>query len=367
MMTIELQIESGGYPVYLGRNLLGDASLWRRHLGSGKILVVSNEVVAPLYLETVTQALSGLAYEVHVIPDGEPAKTVDTWFGIIDKLVTMEARRDACIIALGGGVVGDIAGFAAACYMRGVRFVQVPTTLLAQVDASVGGKTGINHSQGKNLVGAFHQPTAVLIDSDTLATLPEREFKAGLAEVVKYGAIRDPGFFAWLEEHAPAIDRRDREAVEQLIHRSVVNKAEIVAQDEKETGVRALLNFGHSFGHALETETAYRTFLHGEAVAIGMVIAATLSEARGLCSPGAAARLSALLCRFGLPVALPASTSRTQLMKALQLDKKAVASGLRLVLLEAIGQATIDTESSYDEIVAAIHECQGSDPQTDRE
>ena len=358
MRTIDLQIESGGYPVYLGQGLLSDASLWTRHLGSGKILVVSNEVVAPLYLETVTGALGGRAHEVHVIPDGEPAKTVDTWYGIIDKLVAMEARRDACIIALGGGVVGDITGFAAACYMRGVRFVQVPTTLLAQVDASVGGKTGFNHAQGKNLVGAFHQPTAVLIDSDTLATLPEREFNAGLAEVVKYGAIRDAGFFAWLEEHTQAIQRRDREAVEQLIHRSVVNKAEIVAQDEKETGVRALLNFGHSFGHALETETAYRTFLHGEAVAIGMVIAATLSEARRLCPPGAAARLSALLRRFGLPVELPASTSGGQLMKALQLDKKAVASGLRLVLLDAIGQAMIDTESSYDEIVAAINECQ---------
>jgi 3-dehydroquinate synthase len=227
---------------------------------------------------------------------------VDTWYGIIDTLIGMQARRDATLVALGGGVIGDVTGFAAACYMRGVRFLQAPTTLLAQVDASVGGKTGINHVRGKNLVGAFHQPAAVVVDSATLDTLAAREFNAGLAEVVKYGAIRDEPFFGWMEERADAVSARDSAALDYLIRRSVENKAEIVALDEKEAGVRALLNFGHSFGHALESVTAYQRFLHGEAVAIGMAVAARLSEARSLCKGGLADRLTALLQRLGLPV-----------------------------------------------------------------
>ena len=356
MNTINVELASNSYPVYLGHGLLTEQSLWDKHLGPGKTLIVSNDVVAPLYLDALKSALGARDPEVHIIPDGEPFKTTETWYGIIDKLVGMQARRDVNIIALGGGVVGDITGFAAACYMRGVRFLQAPTTLLAQVDASVGGKTGINHEKGKNLVGAFHQPAAVVIDSATLATLADREFNAGLAEVVKYGAICDSQFFAWLEEHAGDINKRDVEALDYLIYRSVKNKAEIVAEDEKEAGIRALLNFGHSFGHALEAETRYSEFLHGEAVAIGMVTATLLSESKGLCDTGTTERVSALLTRFALPVTIPAGISINGLFDALELDKKAIASGLRLILLNAIGNAVVNSNSSQDEIITAMEQ-----------
>jgi len=362
MKTVNVALAANAYPVYIGRGILGARSLWQQHLGTGKVLVVSNETVAPLYFDTLHFALEGRHVELHVIPDGEQYKTVDTWYSIIDRLVRIQARRDASVIALGGGVVGDITGFAAASYMRGIRFLQAPTTLLAQVDASVGGKTGINHAQGKNLVGAFHQPAAVVIDVDTLSTLPDREFAAGLSEVVKYGAIRDCEFFDWLERETGPVRTRDRDALEYLIHRSVLNKAQIVAEDEKESGVRALLNFGHTFGHALESETAYRRFLHGEAVAIGMVIAAGLSESRGLCAPGAANRLAALLRQYDLPVKVPADISVGALTGALELDKKALASGLRLVLLDAIGSARLDGQSTEREIADALEN--GRDVQT---
>jgi len=358
--VIDVELAANAYPVYIGRGLLSSADLWSRHLGAGKVLVVSNETVAPLYLGALLPALSGRAVETHLLPDGEQFKTAETWYGIIDRLVAMQARRDAAVIALGGGVVGDISGFAAACYMRGIRFLQAPTTLLAQVDASVGGKTGINHERGKNLVGAFHQPAAVVIDSATLDTLPDREFSAGLAEVVKYGAIRDPDFFEWLESSAARVMARDAGALDYLIRRSVESKARIVAADEKEAGVRALLNLGHTFGHALESVTAYQRFLHGEAVAIGTVVAAGLSEARGLCAPGVAARLQQLLRRFGLPVRVPADLAVDELARALQLDKKAVAGGLRLVLLRAIGEAIICGDSSEADILAALHDNQNS-------
>jgi len=354
MKIINVELANNAYPVYLGHGLLTEHSLWDKHLGSGKTLIVSNDVVAPLYLEALKSTLSARDPKVHIIPDGEPFKTTETWNGIIDKLVGMQARRDVNIVALGGGVVGDITGFAAASYMRGVRFLQAPTTLLAQVDASVGGKTGINHEKGKNLVGAFHQPAAVVIDSATLATLTDREFNAGLAEVVKYGAICDPQFFAWLEQHTGDINNRNVEALDYLIYRSVMNKAEIVAEDEKEAGIRALLNFGHSFGHALEAETRYSEFLHGEAVAIGMVIAARLSESRGLCGPETTERVSALLSRFALPVKIPQGISINGLIDALELDKKAIASGLRLILLNSIGHAVVNSNSSQDEIITVM-------------
>jgi 3-dehydroquinate synthase len=356
MKQIDVELDAHSYPVYLGRGLLDDSSLWRQHLSPGKTLIVSNDVVAPLYLERLKTALGDIRPEVHIIPDGEQFKTPETWYGILDRLVDMQARRDANLVALGGGVVGDITGFAAASYMRGIRFVQAPTTLLSQVDASVGGKTGINHARGKNLVGAFHQPAAVIIDSATLDTLQAREFNAGMAEVVKYGAIGDPEFLSWLEDHSDAIARRDHEALDHMVKRSVEDKARIVAEDEKEAGIRALLNFGHSFGHALEAETAYRGFLHGEAVAIGMVTAARLSEARGLCKQGRADRLARLLKRFDLPVSIPAELESHSLAEAMQLDKKAVASGLRLVLIRELGEAMIDTDSTGDEIVTAMNQ-----------
>lgn len=358
MDEIRVEAKTAAYPVYIGRGLLADAALWDRHLGQGKVLVVSNETVAPLYLDRLRDVLSGRDLATHVIPDGERFKTAESWYGILDKLVSMRARRDATLVALGGGVVGDLTGFAAACYMRGVRFVQAPTTLLAQVDASVGGKTGINHARGKNLVGAFHQPAAVLVDSATLDTLDEREYRAGLAEVVKYGAIRDAAFFDWLEGQARDLAERAPAAVDRVIRRSVEIKAEIVGQDELEAGIRALLNFGHSFGHALESETAYERFLHGEAVAIGMVTAAQLSEARTLCPSGAAGRLARLLAALGLPVRIPADLPADRLARALELDKKALASGLRLILLRNIGEAVVDGDSTETQILAALRDNQ---------
>ena len=359
MKTIDVQLPANAYPVYLGRGVLTQPELWDRHLGAGKVLVVSNETVAPLYLEALTAALGARPWEAHVIPDGERFKTVETWQGILDVLVGMQARRDASIVALGGGVVGDICGFAAASYMRGIRFLQAPTTLLAQVDASVGGKTGVNHVKGKNLIGAFHQPATVVIDSATLDTLRPREFNAGMAEVVKYGAICDAAFFDWLEQKADDIASRDADAIDDLIERSVRNKADVVRRDEKEAGIRAVLNFGHTFGHAIESGTAYSEYLHGEAVAIGMVTAARLSENRGLCTPGTAERLASLLKKFDLPVHIPEHLTAKELAEALALDKKAVASGLRLVLLNAIGEAVIDGTSSNNEIISAMKDSRG--------
>jgi 3-dehydroquinate synthase len=354
-LAVAVHVELGprSYPVHIGAGLLDQPGYWEV-LGAGKTLVVSNDVVAPLYLDRLLASVGRKDAATHIIADGEPNKTLATWSGVLDKLVSTQARRDCNVIALGGGVVGDICGFAAASYMRGVRFFQVPTTLLAQVDSSVGGKTGVNHSEGKNLLGAFHQPVMVLIDTDTLATLPDREFRAGMAEVVKYGAIMDPGFLSWLESSVENIRSRQASALSYLIQRSVECKAQVVAADETESGLRATLNFGHSFGHALEAITAYSEFLHGEAVAIGMVIAAGLSELRGLCPAGTAARLRRLLQAFGLPVELPAAISNSQVLAALQLDKKAVAGGLRLILLQEAGKAVIDAGSNRAEIEAAL-------------
>ncbi len=355
-ITIQIELGERSYPVLVGRGLLVRPEPWQ-NLNSGKTLVVSNDVVAPLYLDRLLASLGNRECATHIIADGEPQKTVATWSGIIDRLVGMQARRDCNLIALGGGVVGDITGFAAAAYMRGVRFFQVPTTLLAQVDSSVGGKTGVNHSKGKNLLGAFHQPGMVLIDTATLDTLPLREFRAGMAEVVKYGAIMDAGFFSWLENSVEAISARNTEALSFMIRRSVESKARVVAADETESGIRAILNFGHSFGHALEAITGYSEFLHGEAVAIGMVIAARLSEQRGLCPAGTATRLGALLRALGLPIELPDRVSNAAMLEALQLDKKAVAGGLRLILLEDAGKAVIDASSSRAEIEHALDSC----------
>ena len=357
--TVHVNVSQGAYPVYLGPGLLEATPLWEKHLPRGKVLVVSNAVVAPLYLDRVRSALSHRDLRTHIIPDGEQFKTTETWSGILDELVAMQARRDACIVALGGGVVGDIAGFAAAAYMRGIRFLQAPTTLLAQVDASVGGKTGINHQLGKNLIGSFHQPAAVIIDTSTLATLKAREFAAGMAEVVKYGAIMNEPLFAWLEQNAAAVARHESGALQHLVRESVSDKARIVAEDERESGIRAILNFGHSFGHALETVTRYEQFLHGEAVAIGMVIAARLSEMRGLCPAGLSQRIERLLSQFGLPVALPDTVSNQSLLNALELDKKALSTGLRLILLREIGHAVIDEGSSTQDILAVLDRSRG--------
>lgn len=352
--TIEIELPGERYPVHLGAGIIASRPIWDAALPPGRLLVVSDDVVAPLYLEALTTTLSHRNPQTLVLPAGEANKTFDAWRTILDRLAECSALRDAAVIALGGGVIGDVAGFAAATYMRGIRFIQVPTTLLAQVDASVGGKTAINHPVGKNLVGAFHQPAAVVIDSETLASLPGREFAAGMAEVVKYGVIRDRKFFDWLEAHRTYIEARDASTILEMIARSVRNKAEVVAEDELEQGVRATLNFGHTFAHALETLTGYGRFLHGEAVAIGMVVAATLSEKEGICPAGCATRIRELLAGFGLPVAWPAEVPAERAFESMTMDKKALHSGVRLILVDEIGAARIDQGSSRRDIVRAI-------------
>ena len=341
MKVIQVAHGGGEYPVYIGQGLLVNASVWSRHL-RGRVLVVTDTTVAGHYLARLRPALGSVDHKDKVIlPDGEAQKTLANWQFLIEQLVALGAQRDATVVALGGGVIGDMAGFAAACYMRGIRVVQVPTTLLAQVDAAVGGKTGVNLPAGKNLVGSFHAPGAVVVDIDTLATLDARDYRAGLAEVVKYGAIRDAGFFAWLEHEADALAARVPDALLEAVHRSVSNKAEVVAADERESGQRALLNFGHTFGHALETATGYRRYRHGEAVAIGMSLAARLSELLSLTASGLAERLDALLVRLGLTTELPSELDREQLLDLMRLDKKNQAEQMRLVLLEDIGRAVV--------------------------
>ncbi|HEU0152096.1 MAG TPA: 3-dehydroquinate synthase [Arenimonas sp.] len=356
MAVHELQVELGAraYPIRIGRGLL-DAPEALAALVTGRhALVVTDGNVAPHYLARVQAALAGKTLQVKVLPPGEQEKTLARFNELIATLAAMGASRDTTVIALGGGVVGDLAGFAAACWMRGVRFVQLPTTLLAMVDSSVGGKTAVDLPQGKNLVGAFHQPAAVLADTATLDTLPERELSAGLAEVVKYGAIADAGFFAWLEDNAEALMARNPDALAHAIATSCRHKAGIVARDETEQGERMLLNFGHTFGHAIETEQAYGGLLHGEAIAVGMVLAARLSADRGRAPWSDTARLAALLERFDLPVALPAGLSAQALLAHMALDKKAVSGRIRLILWAGLGQAEVVPDVPAAEILPVL-------------
>ena len=339
MIEIDVALGERRYPIRIGAGLL-DEGRWRGALRGRHALVVTDDRVAPLYLARVEHALGALTHDSIVLPAGEASKTLEHTARVLDALAGLGASRDAAVIALGGGVVGDLAGFAAATWMRGVDFVQLPTTLLAMVDSSVGGKTGVNIAAGKNLVGAFHQPRAVFIDTATLATLPGREYAAGLAEVVKYGAIGDADFFAWLEANADALDARDDDALAEAIGFSCRYKAGVVARDEREQGERALLNFGHTFGHALEAERGYGDLLHGEAVAIGMVLAAKLSAALGRAPAEDADRLARLLSRFGLPVAPPRADADA-LLARMRLDKKNVSGRLRLILWHGIGKADI--------------------------
>jgi len=354
MQTVRVDLAERSYTVYIGSDILGNQHPSLDISSDSAALIVSNETVAPIYLDALTKSLAGADIHSLVLPDGESFKTEETWSKIIDKLVGIRATRDATIITLGGGVIGDMGGYAAASYMRGISFIQVPTTLLSQVDASVGGKTGFNHPQGKNLIGAFHQPNAVLVDIETLKTLPEREFSAGLAEVVKIAAIRDAKFLDWLESHAAAIMARDPEALTSMIKRSIANKADVVAEDERESGVRALLNFGHSFAHALETLTGYKQYLHGEAVATGMMVASRLSELRGFCEPGFSDRLGKLLHLFDLPLDVPGSLQIDDILETMKLDKKVIAGSARLILIKSAGHGFIDSSSDKQQIAAAI-------------
>ncbi len=347
-MTVRIEVELPGcrYPILIGTGLLGDGAAWRDAIGGVQALLVSDENVAPRYAQRLRDALvraagKSVRVDTLVLSAGESHKNLAAAAEVLDALAQLGANRDACVLALGGGVVGDIAGFAAACWMRGIDFVQFPTTLLAMVDASVGGKTGIDHPAGKNLIGAFHQPRAVIADLDALATLPDRELHAGLAEVVKTACIGDVDFFAWLEAHADALRARDQDALGHAIATCCRSKAGVVARDEREAGERALLNFGHTFGHALEAEAGYGTLLHGEAVAIGMVIAARLSARLGMADATDAQRLAGLLQRCGLPVEPPPDLASEALLARMRLDKKNRAGSLRLILWRGVGRAEI--------------------------
>lgn len=347
MDLLNVELGTRTYPIVIGRDLLGDTNLLDHHVKARDVLIVSNTTVAPLYLETLERALRARRTVATLLPDGESYKTLGTVTRILDVLVTNRFGRDCAVVALGGGVVGDMAGFAAAIYQRGVAFVQVPTTLLAQVDSAVGGKTGVNHPGGKNLIGAFHQPTSVLADTGTLATLPPRELRAGLAEVVKYGLIRDAGFFSWLEAHAEQLLAGDTAALAHVIRRSCEIKAQVVGRDEHERGERALLNLGHTFGHAIESATGYGRWLHGEAVGAGMAMAACMSHESGLISRTDMQRAIRLIERLELPTRVEGVGAKT-LLEHMRIDKKVLDGHIRLVLLNAIGDAFITADYQPD-------------------
>ena len=346
MIRVEVELGERSYPIFIGQGLLKDAALVGRVVKTRQVMVVTNETVAPLYASAVQAALADRQLAQVVLPDGEAYKTMQTLEVILSALLEQRFERGCTVLALGGGVVGDVAGFAAACYQRGVSFVQVPTTLLAQVDSAVGGKTAVNHPLGKNMIGAFHQPVAVLADLDTLSTLADRELRAGLAEVIKYGLIRDGEFFNWLESNLPRLLARDPAALTHAIRRSCENKAEVVGRDEQESGERALLNLGHTFGHAIEHALGYGSWLHGEAVAAGMCMAARLSCAMGSISQTTAARVEKLIAAAGLPTLPPPGVPAEDLLQAMQLDKKNREGRIRFVLLDAIGHASL--RSDYD-------------------
>lgn len=358
MRTLQLDLGERSYPIHIGTQLLTQAELFTPHIHGKQVLVVSNVTVAPLYLETLESALQGYTLKHINLPDGEIHKTLDTLNSIFDSLLSNRFNRRCTLIALGGGVVGDICGFAAASYQRGVEFIQVPTTLLSQVDSSVGGKTGVNHKLGKNMIGAFHQPNCVVIDTNTLNTLNDRELSAGLAEVIKYGLIRDPEFFTWLEQNIDRLLARDPEALAFAIERSCRNKADVVAADERESGQRALLNLGHSFGHAIETGTGYGTWLHGEAVGTGMLLAAELSARQGWLSAAQVKRIAGLLERARLPLHLPATMSSEQFLELMAVDKKVLDAGLRLVLMKSIGEAIITGDFATQHLRATLDAAQ---------
>lgn len=343
MRTVDVELGARRYPIHIGPGLLQDAPRLAALAPGRHVLIVSDANVAPHYLSRVEAAFAGKRVASHIFPPGEQEKTLARFSELMTALTTLGASRDATLVALGGGVIGDMTGFAAACWMRGVRFVQLPTTLLAMVDSSVGGKTAVDLPEGKNLVGAFHQPSAVVADTDTLATLPDRELRAGLAEVIKYGALGDAGFFDWVQANATTLLHRDADALAHAIATSCAHKAGIVARDETETGERMLLNLGHTFGHAIEAEQGFGGLVHGEAVAVGMVLAARLSADLGLAPATDAERLVAALDALGLPTALPAGLDPDALLARMRLDKKNLSGTLRLILWRGIGHAFVAT------------------------
>ena len=355
MQTLTVELGDRSYPIHIGPGLIDRADLIVPHLAQKRVVIVTNTTVGPLYLEALTKALVGAGIEAAsvVLPDGEEYKDWQTLNLIFDALLQSRAERKTTLIALGGGVIGDMTGFAAACYQRGVPFIQVPTTLLSQVDSSVGGKTGINHPLGKNMIGAFYQPKAVLADTDTLKTLPARELSAGLAEVIKYGLIRDAGFLAWLEANMAKLRALDEAAITHAIHRSCEIKAQVVAQDEREGGLRAILNLGHTFGHAIETGMGYGNWLHGEAVAAGMVMAAEASRRKGWLTEADVERIRAVIRAAGLPDTAP-DLGVERYLEYMGHDKKVEAGRIRFVLLKKIGEAVITTDLAPADLNATL-------------
>lgn len=354
MKTLQVALGERSYPIYIGDSLLSETALFDAHIRGKEVLIVSNDTVAPLYLQTLQHTLQAYRLEKVILPDGEQYKTLDIMQRIFDGLLQARMSRQTTIIALGGGVIGDMAGFAAACYQRGVPFIQVPTTLLSQVDSSVGGKTAVNHPLGKNMIGAFYQPQCVFADTTTLSTLDDRQFAAGLAEVIKYGLINDGEFFDWLQANMAGLVARQPELMAQAIARSCQDKADIVAADEHEQGVRALLNLGHTFGHAIETGCGYGVVLHGEAIAIGMVMAADLSQRLGWLDLAAVERIKAVLTAAGLPVSVPAAMSAASFMDLMAVDKKVQNGAIRLILLQAIGRAVISDDYAPQHLAATL-------------
>ena len=355
MQTVRIDLGPRSYPILIGSGLLDRPAVVGQVVAARDVLVVTNRTVGPLYLDVLLRGLEGKRSGSVALEDGEQFKTLDTLSRVLDAMVAQRLNRDACIVALGGGVVGDVAGFAAACYQRGIDLVQVPTTLLAQVDSSVGGKTGVNHLGGKNLIGAFHQPRAVISDLATLATLPARELRAGLAEVVKYGLIDDADFLAWIESNVAPLLALDLDALTHAVRRSCEIKARIVASDEREQGQRALLNLGHTFGHAIENAMGYGQWLHGEAVGVGMLLAADLSSRLGWIATADVERVRTLLERIGLPTGAPAIGAHRAL-ELMGMDKKVLAGRIRLVLLRRLGEGVV----SGDFPPAALEETLGA-------
>ena len=341
MQTLTVNLGDRSYPIYVGAGILERAGELLKQAGlRGKVAVVTNPTVAQLYLDGIHEALTNAAFEVTpvLLPDGEEHKNLKSVASVYDRLIGERFERKSCVLALGGGIVGDVAGFAAATYLRGIPYVQVPTTLLAQVDSSVGGKTGVNHENGKNLIGAFYQPKMVLIDVAVLRTLPRRELVAGLAEVIKYGIIQDPGLFELLEQKAEKLLGLDRELLSQVIAVSCAIKARVVEADEREEDFRAVLNFGHTIGHALEAVTGYRQLLHGEAVGVGMVKAVALSVQQGFCDPASFNRVVALVRKAGLPVEIPPGVTPQNLIQAMEVDKKVAGGKIKFIVCEGIGK-----------------------------
>lgn len=355
MHTLHVDLADRSYPVYIGRALLDDSTLLSQHIGGSQVVIVSNETIAPIYLARLKTALGerSLITEV-VLPDGEQHKTLATLERIFDAVLSDKHSRTTTFIALGGGVVGDMTGFAAACFQRGVKFLQIPTTLLAQVDSSVGGKTAVNHPLGKNMIGAFYQPEAVFIDIDTLQSLPAREIAAGMAEVVKYGLICDQPFYSWLCQHMPELLACKESALAEAIERSCAIKAEVVATDEREGGLRAILNLGHTFGHAIETAQGYGVWLHGEAIATGMLLALELSSSRGWIERAEVDQFRELLHAMKLPVDVPSGMTPDIFLDLMGRDKKVVDGRLRLILLRGIGAACIVDDVSEQELLTFL-------------